>query len=314
MIYSKYDETDVIILGGGPAGLSAALWCSELRLDSIVIDRAVEPGGQLLNIHGPIKNYAGLSCADGRELTDTFIASLAVAGYRHLFGTTVDKIDVETFILTTTNGKRLAAKAMIIATGVRRRKLGVAGEDRFAGKGILGSGVGDARAAAGQIAMVIGGGDAAAENALILGKVADRILLVHRRDKLSAREEFVGQLVKDSRIEIRPNTIVKSFEGADGLESVVLSNVATNDTERFAAQIALIRIGVEPNSELLQNSLELDDAGYILIDSRCETSTRGIFAVGDVANPGAPTIATAAGNGATAAKQIFSLLKTPRKL
>lgn len=299
---------DVLIIGGGPAGLSAALWCLELGLEAVLFEKANECGGQLLQIYNPIKNYIGLETANGREMLDHFLRALGNKDSVIRVQAAAAEIDPTEKSIVLESGERYSAKALIIATGVRRRKLGVEGEDRFKGKGIIDSGSKEKEKAKDKTVLIVGGGDAALENALILGDYAAKICVVHRSASFRARQEFIDQAMANNKIEFRPSTTVQRFIGGENLEIVELANVTTGMTKDLAVDLALIRIGVEPNTELLRGKLDLDNGGYILVNSNCETNVSAVFAVGDAANPIAPTISTASGTGATAAKAIRSLL------
>ncbi|HMJ08886.1 MAG TPA: FAD-dependent oxidoreductase [Pyrinomonadaceae bacterium] len=303
-MFSRPENHDVIVAGGGPAGLSAVLWCAELGLRPILIEQADEPGGQMLNIYDPVTYYPGITCSSGCVLRDSFLESLSKTAYRHEYGSAIIEIDVNEKAVKLNDGRRFAAAAIIIATGVRRRSLGVEGEDHFYGRGILVSGARDRKLAAGKRVAVIGGGDAAAENALMLAENADRVFLIHRRDKMSARSEFTEAVQRNSRIEFLGNRTVAAFNGGERLEQLEIRNLDSNQTETLAADLAIVRIGVEPNTSVLSGGVELDDDGYIIVDSECKTSVDGVYAAGDAANPISPTIITAAGMGSTAAKAI----------
>lgn len=297
-------ERDVLIMGGGPAGLSASLWCTELGLSSVVLDRSPELGGQLLRIYNPVKNYIGIESENGRALRDRFLESFKHVEHEHLIGAEIYDLDVDSMSLKLADGRVFNGRAIIAATGVRRRSLGIEGETRFAGNGILDSGAGQRKSAAGKCVAVIGGGDAAVENALILAEFAEKVILIHRGPVLSAREEFIRRSTENAKIETRFNTLVRAFEGDKTLDTITLFDRLTETTEDVAVDLAVIRIGVEPNSELFRGKIHLDDAGYVLVNSRGETSTPGIYAVGDLADPIAPTISGAVGSAATAIKSI----------
>jgi len=305
---TEQETTDVIVVGGGPAGLSAALWCNELGLETILFEKEAELGGQLLQIFNPITNYLGLKTENGREMRDHFERGVEKMNSFTRLRAAVKEIDAAGHCIVLSGGERCSAKALIIATGVRRRKLGVAGEDFFQGKGILDSGAKDKEKVTNKKVLIVGGGDAAIENSLILSDYAAKIYVVHRRANLSARTEFINRAKMDAKIELSPDTIVREIIGNDRLKSVEVVNTETDQAEVLDVDFVLVRIGVEPNTELLRGKINLDDKGYVLIDSNCETSSAGVFAVGDAANPISPTLSTAAGTGATAAKAVRSLL------
>jgi thioredoxin reductase (NADPH) len=298
---------DVIIIGAGVAGLSAALWCDELGLKTLVLENEPEIGGQLLRVYNPIENHlGGLSAENGLELRDAIERQIASRKFDLKFNVCIERLDLAAKTIFLSSGETFNAKFLILATGVKRRKLNVAGEDEFRGRGILESGKRDGETARDKIAVVIGGGDAAAENALIIARTAREVYLVHRRSDFRARPEFLEKIRQNAKIKILTDTSIEKFFGTEGVEAVEIKNQKTGEINRLAVEIVLIRIGVEPNNELFKTQLKLDRAGYVPINALCETETNGVFAVGDIANPLAPTVSSAVGNGATAAKVIAS--------
>lgn len=306
---NETENFDAIIVGGGAAGISAALWCAELGLHALLLEAQAELGGQLLRIYNPVKNHLGAEARDGRELRDRFVRQSQNWNFAVRCDAEIAEIDAQAKRIILQSGERLAARALIIATGVRRRKLGVAGETRFKGRGILASGAGERDSVAGKRVAIVGGGDAAVENALILAEKAAAVALVHRGKKFRARAEFLEKIRVNPKIKIYTETVVAKITGGERLESVGLKNEATGESLLLPTDALLIRIGVEPNTELVRGQVETDEAGYLKIDSRCETSAANVFAVGDAANPLAPTVSSAVGMGATAAKVIYERLR-----
>ncbi len=310
MLNQDCTKFDVIIIGGGVAGLSTALWCDELGLSALLLEKDVQLGGQLLRIFNEIKNYLGREARTGRELLDVFLKQIGTRKFElHLRAEIVD-IDLEKKEITLADNTKFSAPAIVIATGIRRRKLNVEGEDEFRGKGIIESGKQNAAAVKDKKVLIVGGGDAAFENALILAETAEKVTLVHRRKDFRARREFVEQVKIHSRIEVLAETVVQKMSGNERIESVALQNLTNNEIQILPIDVLLIRIGAEPNTETFRGQLELDKDGYIVVDRDCETKMKSIFAVGDVANPVALTISSAVGMGATATKAIFSLLNS----
>jgi thioredoxin reductase (NADPH) len=299
---------DVIIIGAGPAGLSAALWCDELGLDTLVIEREQEVGGQLLNVYNPIKNYPGVETKDGRELRDRLAAQVEEKEFDLWTEAEVESVDLRAKRLRLRSGEELQAIALVIATGVRRRRLGVPGEEEFAGRGVLESGTRERESVAGEDVLVVGGGDAAAENALLLAEVCPTVTLVHRGKSLSARSEFVERIRGDFRINVFTEATLQAVIGRERVEAVEILRAGAIKPFRMAVRGVLIRVGVEPNSELFREQLHTDARGYVVVSGEHETSAEMVFAVGDISNPLAPTVVGACGAGATAAKVIASRL------
>lgn len=298
-------DKDVIIIGGGAAGLSAGKWCAELGLTALVLERSAEPGGQLLWIFNPVHNYPGAMAKDGMELRDLMMKQMENPRLEIKCGVEVRAVNTENKTVELADGLVLTAKALIIAAGIRRRKLNVEGEEEFAGRGILVSGARDRAAVRDKDVCIVGGGDAAFENALILADVARSVTVVHRNAKFRARREFTEKVENDPRIKIITDAVVEEIEGNENIEAVKILNKLAGQTFMLRAQAVLIRIGVEPNTELFRGQLELDEKGFIVVNARCETSVGNIYAAGDVASPDCMTISSAAGMGATAAHLIL---------
>src|SRR5215213_437047 len=299
---------DVIIIGAGPAGLSTAFWCDELGLDTLVLEQAEEIGGQLHRVYNPINNYLGLRARNGEELLARFAADVDSAEFDLWTQTSITSVDSKAKRVSLASGENLQSIALVIATGVRARELGVPGEKEFAGKGMIESATRDRELFAGQDVCVVGGGDAAVENALLLADVCPTVTLVHRGKKLRARREFTQQLQSKHCITVFTESVLTRIMGSDRVEAVEIQRKQGLKPFQLAVRGVLIRIGVAPNTELFRQQLETDESGYVVVNSQQETNVPMVFAVGDVSNPIAPTISSATGGGATAAKVIASRL------
>jgi thioredoxin reductase (NADPH) len=300
------EKREVVIVGAGPAGLSAGIWCAELGLDAVVLEANTAAGGQLLLTFNEIRDHLGRKARNGREMRDAFLEQAAEFGINLRRSIKVEGVDIDGRRVLIAGQEPIEFRWLIIAMGLRRRRLGIPGEAEFQGRGILVSGKRDKDLAAGKTACVIGGGDAALENALILSEVCPKVTLAHRRSEFRGREEFLSKVKATENIELLTDTVVEEICGGEAVQSVKLRNFKADETSELAAEAILIRIGMEPDTEIFRGNLALDDHGYIAIDSRCETSIPGVFAVGDIANPSAPTISAATGHGAIAAKVIKS--------
>ncbi len=299
---------DVIIIGAGPAGLAAALWCDELGLDTLVLEQADRVGGQLHSIYGPIRNYPGVNAANGEEFLEKFAERVDAADFDLWTSVEIDTVDLKAKRVVLRSGEQLQSIAMILATGVRRRQLGIPGEKEFSGRGVIESPTRDRETFAGHDVCVIGGGDAAAENALLLAAVCPTVTLVHRSKSLKARREFAEQLKTQHCVTIFPESVVTRIIGNDEVEAVEIRRKDALKPFQMAVRGVAIRIGVEPNTEFVRGQLDLDRDGYLFVSGQQETSVTNVFGIGDVANPLAPTIIGASGSGATAAKVIASRL------
>src|SRR5688572_32361856 len=194
MVTEDPKQIDVIIIGGGPAGISAYLWCSELGLSSVVLEKEMEVGGQLLWTFNPVENYLGVKAANGRDLRNRFLMHLDGRNIQYLTDANVASVDLVEKVVTLDNGRSFFGRAIIIATGVRRRQLSVSGEQEFQNRGMLLSGVKAMDEVRGKRVVIVGGGDAAIENALMLSEKAEKVYLVHRRREFTARKEFIDRL------------------------------------------------------------------------------------------------------------------------
>ncbi|MBE7515498.1 MAG: FAD-dependent oxidoreductase [Chloracidobacterium sp.] len=300
-------KKDVIVIGAGPAGLCCAAWCRELGLSVLVLEAAAESGGQLLWINGPIANYPGIKAANGREFRELFmpenIEELIRCEIR------VTSIDTVSRTVATTDGT-FAAEAVVIATGVSRRTLKIPGEKEFFGRGVLHSGAGSKGEMGGKDVVIVGGGDAAFENAMILSGAARSVAVVHRRDRFTARKEFLDAVLSRPNVKLIRNAALAEIAGDDAVRSVSIRDVLTGEMTTLPADAVLIRIGVAPNTEFVPAEVSRDSDGYLLVDHLCRTKVEAVFAVGDITGRVAPTIVSAAGNGATAAKAVRMLVRS----
>ncbi|MGH9928196.1 MAG: NAD(P)/FAD-dependent oxidoreductase [Pyrinomonadaceae bacterium] len=299
---------DVIIIGAGPAGLSAALWCDELGLDCLVLEQNEQTGGQLHSIYGPVENYPGGRAKNGNEFFERFSEGVSEAEFDLWTNVEIESVDLKAKRVRLRSGEELQSISIVIATGVRRRQLGIPGEREFVGHGIIESASRDREDFAGKDVCVVGGGDAAAENALLLAAVCPTVTLVHRGKAFRARPTFVQQLQGQHCITVFPESVVTRILGNNEVEAVEIRRKDALKPFQMAVQGVVIRIGVEPNTEHFRGQIQLDDRGYAIVTNQQETNVANVFAIGDVSNPLGPTISGAAGAGATAAKVIASRL------
>jgi thioredoxin reductase (NADPH) len=299
---------DVLIIGAGPAGLAAALWCDELGLDTLVLEQAETVGGQLLSIYNPIENYLAVSAKSGRDFLGLLSQKLEAADFDLWTNTAIESVDLKAKRVVLQSGEQLQSISIIIATGVRRRQLGIPGEREFAGRGVMESATRDREQLAGQDVCIVGGGDAAAENALLLADICPTVTLVHRGRSLKARRQFSEQMVGHHSITIFPESVVTRILGNTQVEAVEILRKDALKPFQMAVQGVLVRIGVQPNTELFREQITLNENNYVVVNGEQETNVANVFAIGDVANQLAPTISGATGAGATAAKVIGSRL------
>lgn len=294
-------EKDVVIIGCGPAGMAASIWCADLGLSHIAAEKGSAFGGQLSKIFQPITNYPGIASIDSRGLADALIGQAEAVGGDLRAKSDVISIDPNRLTVELASGVQLTTKAIVLATGVRRCRLDLAGETEL--EGILESGAKQAAETANARVAVVGGGDAAFENALILSKFASEVTVIHHSSRFRAREQFLEPARRDPKIRIIESAVVRELVGHNG-KLKALTVDGRDGIMQIDADFLLVRTGVVPNSELIASFAKLDPKGYAVIDANCETTAAMIFAVGDVASPLAPTIPTAVGQAATAIKVI----------
>ncbi|MGH9841011.1 MAG: NAD(P)/FAD-dependent oxidoreductase [Blastocatellia bacterium] len=300
-------DFDVIILGGGPAGMSALIWCHSLALRGVLLERNAELGGQMLLMYHRILDYPGLPGLTGAEMRDRFVAHLNELQLDYRAGCNIEEVNLEERRVLC-NGVWLQAKAIILATGASKRKLGIPGEDHFSIQGgISYSATRDHSLYAGKKVCVIGGGDSAVENALILSRICPQVTLIHRSDQFRARTEWFAEAQAAPNITILTHIEPKAIEGAGRVERIILEDVRTQEVKAIETEGVFIRVGIAPNTELFHGQIEMDDAGFIKTDHRQQTSVRTIYAIGDVCRPACLSVASAVGHGAIATREIASL-------
>ncbi len=297
------NQYEVIIIGGGPAGISSLLWLNSLGLRAVLLEQAEELGGQLLQMFHRVIDYPGLIADNGRELRDHFQTQLNDLQLNYRTGCHLEQIKLcERSLIC--DGEKFSGEAFIIATGARKRRLGIPGEDRFEIRGVSFSATRDHSLYAGKKVCVIGGGDSAVENSLILSRVCPEVTLIHRTDKFRARAEWLSEARQTSNIKFLTGHQVNAIEGDESVERLILEEVQSGELKEIATEGVFIRVGIAPNTEAFRGQVELDESGYIVADHRQRTSLEWIYAAGDVCNPVCLSVATAVGHGAIAAKAI----------
>jgi thioredoxin reductase (NADPH) len=291
---------DMIIIGGGPAGLTAAIYAARGGLKTLVLEKSNE-GGQI-TVTQKVENYPGFISIEGMVLAERladharhFGADISTNGVKNL-SFCCDKKSV-----TLENDRQIDAKVILIATGAKHRRLGIPGEDTFDGKGVSYCAVCDGAFFANKHVAVIGGGNSAVEEGLYLTQLAEEVTLVHRRDQLRADKILQERAQSNPKMTFKWNTVVEKIEGDQFVNNLVLKNVEDNTTENFAVDGVFVYIGLVPNSELFRNLVKTTRDGFILVDQQTlETSMPGVYAAGDVIDKELRQIINAAADGATA--------------
>ena len=295
----RVETRDLIIVGGGPAGLTAAIYAGRARLRTLVFEMMM-PGGQAA-ITELIENYPGVGAAGGAQLTMTMADQAREFG-AEMAPESVTGLDAggESLIVKA-SGSDYEARAVIVASGTGYRKLGVPGEEEFAGRGVSYCATCDGPFYKGEDIAVVGGGDSALQEALHLTNFARKIYLIHRRDEFRAVPILVEKVRGHERIECICSNTVTRIGGKDGVESVELESKKTGETRTLPVAGVFLFVGLEPRTDFLGGLLELDEAGFILTDDAMRTGVRGVLAAGDCRAKLLRQVATAVGDGATAA-------------
>ena len=291
---------DVIIIGGGPAGLSAGLYTSRARLNSLLIEKGLV-GGQIANAER-VENYPGFpEGISGSELGEQMHQQATKYGLKTILAeATGIEVQEEHKVVRTTEGD-FTAKAIILAGGSKHQKLGVPGEEEFTGKGVSYCATCDGFFFKDQPVAVVGGGDAAITEALHLTKLTSKVTVIHRRRQLRASRILQEKAFSEPKIEFLWDTIVEKIEGEDLVKQVSLHQVKTGENSTLLVAGIFISIGFKPDTDYLTGILPLDAVGHIITNEKMETRIPGILAAGDIRHNSARQAITAAGDGATAA-------------
>jgi len=292
---------DVVIIGGGPAGLTAGLYTSRAKLRTLLIERMIM-GGQVMTTT-KVENYPGFPGGiDGPDLMLRFQEHCQEFGLEVRYGEVENLVDQGSAKQLTLDGQPLLARSVIITTGAEPRKLDIPGEQEFTGRGVSYCATCDGAFFRDVPVAIVGGGDTAAEEALFLTRFASKVSIIHRRRDLRATKLLQERLAANPKIEILWERTVERVEGdASGLKQAVLTDPSGQHRETLPLEGLFVAIGVTPKAHFLTEVLELDAEGYILTDAECRTSMPGVFAAGDVRKKMLKQIATAVGDGAVAA-------------
>ena len=291
---------DLVILGAGAAGMGAAQYCARANLKTLVVEE-MAPGGQALLIDR-LENYPGLpEPVDGYAWSETMRAQAEQFGAAFMSASvSAVRKNGERFIVETADGP-IEAKSVIVATGAKHRHLGVKGEEEYAGRGVSYCATCDGPFFKGKRMVVVGGGDSACDEAMFLSKLADKVVMVHRKDRFRAQKSVAARVLSNPKIEVRFETVVEEIRGAKAVESVSLRNLKTGAVTVEPASAVFVFVGSIPQTEALPAELEKDEAGSIRTNDRMETNVPGLFAAGDVRATPFRQVITAVSDGAVAA-------------
>lgn len=292
---------DLLIIGAGPAGLTAGLYASRARVDTALVEKG-SAGGQVITTEW-IENYPGFE--EGISGPDL---ALKMKLHAVKFGLEITNAEVINFTIndkikkvTLDNGETLEAKSVLIATGATSKRLGIPGENEFRGRGVSYCATCDGAFFRDKVLAVVGGGNTSVEESIFLTRFASKLYIIHRRDQLRADKIIQERAFANPKIEIKWDSIPLKIKGDQVVDSITLKNVKTEEEADLPVDGVFIYIGWNPNTELFKDHVQLDDMGYIIVNDRMETSLPGVFAAGDVNSRFLNQIATAVGDGAVAA-------------
>ncbi|MFO7317452.1 MAG: thioredoxin-disulfide reductase [Bacilli bacterium] len=292
---------DVIIIGAGPAGMTAAVYTSRANLSTLMLERGI-PGGQMANTE-EIENYPGFESILGPELSTKMFEHAKKFGAEYAYGDVSEVIDGEEFKIVKAGSKEYKTRAIIIATGAEYKKLGVPGENELGGRGVSYCAVCDGAFFKGKDLIVVGGGDSAVEEGVYLTRFANKVTIVHRRDKLRAQKILQDRAFANEKVDFIWNHTVKQINEKDGkVGSVTLVSTVDGSEKEVPCDGVFVYIGMSPLTAPFKNLGILNEQGYVVTNDKMETSVKGIFAAGDVREKTLRQIVTATGDGSIAAQ------------
>lgn len=297
-------ELDLIIIGAGPAGLTAAIYASRAKLDLLVLEDNIV-GGQVKNSY-TIENYPGFKSIAGSELADI------MAEQAEESGAIIDEFDQINEIIKLDDSEKIIetddyiykTKSIIIAVGAMPKKLPIENEQKYLGKGVHYCAVCDGAMYEDKVVAVVGGGNSALEEALFLTKFAKKVIMIRRKESFNGEKHVINKVLNNEKIEIMYNEDLINVEGNEFVETAIIKNTKTNDIRQIALDAVFGFIGTEPKTELFKKYINLDSHGYIITDEDMQTNIKGVFAAGDVRRKKYRQIATAIGDGTIAALEV----------
>ncbi|MCR5675199.1 MAG: FAD-dependent oxidoreductase [Lachnospiraceae bacterium] len=306
---------DSVIIGSGPAGLSAAVYAMRAGLSVAVVEKNAVSGGQVINTY-EVDNYLGMPGIGGFDMGMKFREHADKLGTTFLDGE-VTKItrdregsgtEAPLFTLQIEGGEPVSAKTVIIATGASHAKLGVPGEEEFSGKGVSYCATCDGNFFRGREAVVVGGGDVAVEDAIYLSRICSKVTLIHRRDALRAARVLQDELLGIGNIEVLWDSVVRGISGDASVTGVDVENVRTGAASKLSTSAVFVAVGIHPDTEIAAELVNVDGNGYITAGEDCATNVPGLFAAGDARKKRLRQIVTAVADGANAATAVQDFL------
>jgi thioredoxin reductase (NADPH) len=292
---------DIIIVGGGPGGMTAGMYGARANLKTVMIEK-LQPGGQIANTND-VEDYPGFEHITGPELAMKMADHAKKFGLEIVFDEIVEiRSESESRkVAVSAGGVNYVGKQMVVATGGSATKLNVPGEDQFSGRGVSYCAICDGAFFRDQVIAVVGGGDSAVEEAIFLTKFGSKVIVIHRRDELRAQKIIQERAFKNPKLEFIWDTVVEEVKGDTKVHSLALKNVKTGAKSELEVGGLFVFVGFHPNTQILPDDIKKNDQGYIVTDYRMETSIPGIYACGDVRAQLVRQITNAVGDGTTAA-------------
>jgi len=291
-------DKDLIIIGGGPGGMAAAQYGARANLKVMVIEE-LAPGGQALNI-SDLENYPGIpETISGFDFSQNMEKQAASFGAEFLTGSAVKVEKKDDIFHVSTSEKEFTAYTVIMATGAKHRLLDIPGENEFSGRGVSYCASCDGPFFRDQNILVVGGGDAACDEAMFLSHLSSRITIIHRKNRFRAQKSIAERVLNNPRIEVKFNTVLKEIKGDFKVKKVVMENTLTGKTKQVKMDAVFIFIGSIPQTALIPD-VKKDEGGFVITNQRMETETKGLFAVGDLRSTPFRQLVVAAGEGAVA--------------
>ena len=301
-------HVDVIIIGGGPAGISAAMWCKRLEVDHLLLEKKEELGGQFSKIYNEIIDYPGLYAKDGKEMQRMFVEQLDRAGCSYRLRTNILSINhsLQTIKIQQKNKiEEIHFNYLVLATGTEQRKLDVPGEKEMIARGEIYSATADRYLFTNKVVAVVGGGDRAFEGAILLAEAGATVYLIHRSKYFKARAQYTNIAFQKENVKIMTDTEVTAIYGDGRVTSIDLINTCLDKAFSLEVDAVLVRIGTKPNVDLIKEYIEINEQGFVIVDGTGKTSNDSIYAIGDICTkPLFSSIVSSVGQGAVAAKHI----------
>lgn len=299
---------DLVVIGSGPGGMTAALYGSRSDLSTLIIERGA-PGGQLINT-AEVENYAGFKSIKGPELASNMYEGATQFGAEYTFGDVREIIDGKEYKRIVTSNKIFKARSVVIATGAEHKKLGIPGENELNGRGVSYCAVCDGAFFRDRPLVVVGGGDSAVEEGTYLTQFASDVTIVHRRDELRAQSILQDRAFKNDKVNFVWDSVVEKIEGENNVQNLQIRNVKTGEVSDLGADGVFIYIGLLPNTDAFLDLGITDQEGWIETDENMQTSVPGIFAVGDVRQTVLRQVATAVGDGSIAGDAAYKYVES----